>query len=317
VLNRRFGLLTILVVMLVLLVSLSVVVQADEGGHHEEPAHDEAPAGETGGEDAHADGTEEQHQGDAAGSDQEGNAAGSPAGGTDGHSDAEDSTVEGESGHDEAEGVHEDGDDHGQEAAAGIAQTTDRFLIVGGEAFVEALLNFIVAVLWMLLVALQLARPYILQLVQKFSLRLGADLWWLAYVLIRDLVAAMTFVLSFFFFYPMLLEERPFPMFGALAAVLLFASLVVRLVGDPDDDPGAYVLETNLIGIGAALYLVSVIFGVQATKIEALQPISKFLVTQSNTALAFSLLWLSMIAFVVLGLYAVGHVLRTARTRAD
>jgi len=314
--KRRFGRLTILVLVLVLIASLSVVVQADEGGHQEEPAHDEAPAGEAEGEDTHADGTEEEHQGDAAGPDQEGD-TGSPAGETEDHGDAEGPAAVGEPGHDEAEGVHEEGEDHAHDAAAGIAETTDQFLVIGGEAFVEALLNFIVAVLWLLLVALQLARPYILQLVQKFSLRLGADLWWLAYVLIRDLVAVITFVLSFFYFYPMLLEERPFPMFGALAAVLLFASLVVRLVRDPDDDPRAYILETNLIGIGAALYLASVIFGVQATKIEALQLVSRFLVTQSHTALAFSLLWLSMMAFVVLGLYAVGYVLRTARTRAD
>ncbi|OEF99365.1 hypothetical protein BHF71_01895 [Vulcanibacillus modesticaldus] len=221
---------------------------------------------------------------------------------------------------DSEEGSHNDEEnasESNEDKVAEIAKTTDRFIVVGGEAFVESLLNFILAVFWLLLVALQLARPYMLQLVQKFGLRLGADLWWLAYILIRDLVAILTLVVGLFYFYPMLLAERPFPIFGSLAGVFLLASLVVRLVKDPDDDAKAYILETNLIGIGSALYLASVIFGVQGSKVELLQPISKFLVSQTNTSLAYPLLWLSMIAFIAIGGYAVWFVLKNNSVKSE
>ncbi|BAS29277.1 hypothetical protein [Limnochorda pilosa] len=205
---------------------------------------------------------------------------------------------------------------HQEDAGGGraaAASRTERLLVVGGEAFVEGLLTFLLAVLWLLLVALQLARPYVLQLVDKFSLRLGADLWWLAYVLIRDLLFVATFVLSFFFYYPMLLGERAFPITGSLAATLLFAVLVLKLTRDVDDDPAAFRLVTNLTATGAGLYLAAVILGVEASRLEAFETISPWLVTHTNPAWAFGLLWLSYAGLLALGTAAVRYVLATTR----
>lgn len=204
------------------------------------------------------------------------------------------------------------------EAAAEAAETdvawaTNRLLVVGGEAFVESLLTYILAFLWLLALALHLGRPYILQVADKFTLRLGADLWWLAYVLLRDLVLVATFVLSLFYYYPMLVEERPFPMTAPLAATLLFAALVLKLVGDPDEDLRQFLAVTALLGLGSLLYLVPVMFGVFATAVPALRALAPYTVTQVNPRLGLAVLWVSLAGVGLLGAVAVGYVLRTAR----
>ena len=50
--------------------------------------------------------------------------------------------------------------------------------------------------------ALHLARPYMVRTTGKFTLRLGADLWWIIYVALRDLILLQVFLGSFIFFYP-------------------------------------------------------------------------------------------------------------------
>lgn len=297
--KKSFSLVLVFMVAFMLLLAFPAAIQA-EGDHNDSNTSSNEESTQT--EDTHSD--EEDSHADEKDAQTE-----------DAHADEEEDAHadEAEDAHaDEAEDAHADEE---EKAAIDIAKTTDRFLVVGGEAFVEALLNFIVAVLWLLLIALQLARPYFLLYIKKFGLRLGADLWWLSYVLIRDMVAIITLILSMFFFFPMLLEEQSFPIFGSVAATLILASLVVRLVKDPDDDPKAYLLETYLLGAGASLYLLSVILGVQAVKVPLLQPISKYLVTDSNTALAYPLLWLSMLSFVGIGTYAIMFVLRNAKTK--
>lgn len=194
--------------------------------------------------------------------------------------------------------------------------TTNRVLVVGGEAFVESLLTFFVAVLWLLLVALQFARPYILNIVRKFSLRLGADLWWLGYVLIRDLVMVVTFILSFFYYYPMLVEERPFPVLAPLATTVLFAALVIKLVSDADDDYRAFKRVTALIAVGSVLFLSSAILGPEARSVDVLRTLSRFLVSEQNPAFAYTVLWISLAGFAGLAVYAVGYTLRSARSAA-
>ncbi|HEY8817407.1 MAG TPA: hypothetical protein VIM25_01105 [Candidatus Limnocylindrales bacterium] len=51
-------------------------------------------------------------------------------------------------------------------------------LFSAGEAFIEGTIGAALVALWLLVVALYLARPYMAANLGKFSLRLGADLWW-------------------------------------------------------------------------------------------------------------------------------------------
>jgi hypothetical protein len=55
-----------------------------------------------------------------------------------------------------------------------------------GESFVEGTIAAALVALWLLAIALHVARPYMVANVHKFTLRLGADLWWIIYVALRD-----------------------------------------------------------------------------------------------------------------------------------
>ena len=133
-----------------------------------------------------------------------------------------------------------------------------------GEQLLEGTLAAILPILWLLMLALHLGRPYMLNVVQKFSLRLGADIWWLAYVAVRDLAILVTFAFSFMFFFPDVMTGKELPVTGPLATLCLLAVLVVKLVRDVDDDPRAFRWTSGLLALGAVLYLVPTVLGVQA-----------------------------------------------------
>src|SRR5450756_1872489 len=105
-------------------------------------------------------------------------------------------------------------------------------ILHGGEQWVGSTVAALLPALWAMTVILHLARPYILRTIKKLSLRFGADVWWLGYVLVRDAVMLITFVLSLVFLFPNLVMTIPLPLTAPLAGVLLFASLYVKLLYD-------------------------------------------------------------------------------------
>src|ERR1700757_616092 len=99
--------------------------------------------------------------------------------------------------------------------------------IVGGinsglEQFLEGTLAAILPAIWLALLGLHLGRPYILDMIERFTLRLGADLLWLIYVALRDLLIVSGVVMSFMFFFPDVVTTDALPLTGALAAAALF-----------------------------------------------------------------------------------------------
>jgi hypothetical protein len=82
-----------------------------------------------------------------------------------------------------------------------IQQAVQAAIVGSGESIIEGTVVALLPVLWFLVIAVHLARPYILNVVTKFSLRLGADLWWLVYAAARDLLIVVTFVLSIQFLF--------------------------------------------------------------------------------------------------------------------
>ncbi len=52
----------------------------------------------------------------------------------------------------------------------------------GAEQFLEGTLAAVLPVIWIAILGLHLGRPYILDMIDRFTLRLGADLLWLIYV---------------------------------------------------------------------------------------------------------------------------------------
>ena len=92
-----------------------------------------------------------------------------------------------------------------------------------GEGFIEGTIGAALVALWMLALALFLARPYMAANTHKFTLRLGADLWWMIYVALRDILLLQVFLGSFIFFYPDVVSGKELPITGGLAAVCAFS----------------------------------------------------------------------------------------------
>jgi hypothetical protein len=194
-----------------------------------------------------------------------------------------------------------------------LSQAIINAFLVGGEQFLEGTMAAALPLLWMLVVALHLARPYMVRTTQKFSLRLGADIWWVLYVGLRDLLIAATAIMSFMFLYPDVLLSNSLPIGGSLATVALFGALLVKLVADADNDPRAFKAVSTLLGAGSALYLVPTMLGVQLSAVDwgpTWTRVAKALVTTTDRDLAVGLCWFAIFAVAVMGLVAVGYNLR-------
>ena len=186
-----------------------------------------------------------------------------------------------------------------------------------GEAFIEGTIAAALVVLWMLTVALQLARPYMATGVRKFSLRLGADLWWIVFVALRDLLLLQVFLGSFIFFYPDVITGQALPITGGLAAVCAFGALLIRLMSKGDSNVRGVQVQTILIGLGAVLYIGPYLLGVQATELtgQRLPQLVNVLVSSENPDLALPLCYLSAALVGVMALAAVAYNLAQTVTR--
>ncbi len=186
-----------------------------------------------------------------------------------------------------------------------------------GESFVEGTIAAALVALWLLVVALHLARPYMVTNLRKFTLRLGADLWWIIYVGARDIFLVQVFLGSFIFFYPDVVKGRDLPITGGLAAACAFAVLVIKLVTKGDADRRWFQVQTLLLGLGATLYIVPYLLGVQVTQIgtPSGNQLASIFVSSMNTNWSLPLSYISAAIVGALGLVAVGYNLRQTVSR--
>jgi len=186
-----------------------------------------------------------------------------------------------------------------------------------GESFVEGTIAAALVALWLIAVSMHLARPYMVANLHKFTLRLGADLWWIIYVALRDLLLVQVFLGSFIFFFPDVVASQDLPVTGSVAAVCAFAVLILKLVSRGEADTRSYGLQTVLLGIGATLYLVPYFLGVQLTTIDdpTAKQLASILDSAQNTDWSLPLCYLSAAAVGVLGVVAVVYNLRRASVR--
>ncbi|HET7339064.1 MAG TPA: hypothetical protein VFK22_05910 [Candidatus Dormibacteraeota bacterium] len=182
-----------------------------------------------------------------------------------------------------------------------ITQAIVDAIIQGGRQWVVSTIAAMLPAMWAITVILHLARPYVFRTIKKLSLRFGADVWWLSYVLIRDGMVLTTFALSLVFLFPNLDITIPLPLTAPLAGAVLFASLYVKLLYDSDDDLRIYRISTLLLAAGVALYLVPQIFAIESTSQGWLSPVSQFLTTTTNTAWVGPIVITAMIAYAVIG----------------
>lgn len=199
-----------------------------------------------------------------------------------------------------------------------LAAAIIKAFLDAGEGFLEGTLAAALPIFWLLALALHLARPYMLTTTRKFSLRLAADIWWVLYVGIRDVVVVLAFVMSFMFLFPDVLVGRDLPIGGSLATAALFGVLLTKLVADADDDPRAFRIVSYLLAAGAALYIFPTVVGVQVSALGLGDPwrsVASSLVTSQDQPLAIALWAVSLTAVGVMGLVAVWFNLRTADTK--
>ena len=183
----------------------------------------------------------------------------------------------------------------------------------GAEQFLEGTLAAVLPVIWLALLGLHLGRPYILDMIDRFTLRLGADLLWLIYIALRDLLILSGVVMSFMFLFPDVVSTDQLPLTGGFAAVMLFAVLLVKLMGDPDHNLRDFRLVTYLLGIGALFYFVPYLFGVMFNQVATgpFLTISNFLVSNTNTTWAVVIGYISIALFALMGAIAAGYTLKT------
>ena len=176
-------------------------------------------------------------------------------------------------------------------------------LVNGGQLWITQTAVAMLPAFWVMTLALILSRPYMIRMLHKFTLRFGADIWWLSYVLLRDSAMLSTFALGIVFFYPNLVKGNALPLTGSLATALLLVALAVKLTRDADDNASDYRVTTGLVLVASTMYLVPQVFGVESADQDAWSAVSSFLTTSSNLDWAVPILYVSYIILIATGVY--------------
>jgi hypothetical protein len=137
-------------------------------------------------------------------------------------------------------------------------------LVNGGSTWLVLSLAAVLPILWTFTLILWFARPYVVRFLQTLTLRFGADVWWLSYVLIRDALLLITLALSTIFLMPNLYIGLGLPLTAPLATVVLFWAVTVKLIGDADDDPRVFRRVSILLIVASVLYIVPQIYGLES-----------------------------------------------------
>ena len=167
-------------------------------------------------------------------------------------------------------------------------------LVQGGSSWLIATIVAFLPAMWTMTLMFHLGRPYVLRTLRRCGLRLGADIWWMSYLLIRDALMLVTFALSFIFFNPSLVVNQAFPITGPLAALCLLLALAVKLTRRVDDDVNAYRLATVFLVIGASLYYIPLVFSVEAASQNYLSWFINNLTSNTNPIVALWIMWISL-----------------------
>ncbi len=129
-----------------------------------------------------------------------------------------------------------------------VATAISNSLVQGGSAWLISTIVAFLPALWTMALMLHLGRPYVLRTLRRCGLRLGADVWWMSYLLMRDAVLLITFALSWVFFEPNIVYNAALPITGPLAALCLLLALAVKLSYRVDDDVTAYRWFNRVFG---------------------------------------------------------------------
>src|SRR5215469_13025654 len=175
-----------------------------------------------------------------------------------------------------------------------VANAISQALVQGGSQWLVATITAFLPALWTMTLILHLGRPYVLRTLRRCGLRLGADVWWMTYLLMRDAVLLVTFGLSWIFFSPNIVANSALPITGPIAALCLLLALAVKLSRRVDDDVTAYRVTTALLVLGATLYYFPLVFAVEATSQVHLDWFITNLTSNTNVTPALWIMWISL-----------------------
>lgn len=182
-----------------------------------------------------------------------------------------------------------------------IASAITQALVQGGAQWMISTIVAFLPVLWTMALVLHLGRPYVLRTLRRCGLRLGADVWWMSYLLMRDGVLLITFALSWIFFEPNIVANAALPLTGPLATLALLLALAVKLSRRVDDDVNAYRLATVFLVLGATLYYGPQVFAVEATSQSYLAGFAQIFTSNQNQTVALGIMWVSLAGALIVG----------------
>lgn len=184
-----------------------------------------------------------------------------------------------------------------------VSNAITQALVQGGAQWLVATIVAFLPVLWTMALILHLGRPYVVRTLRRCGLRLGADVWWMSYLLMRDAVLLITFGLSWVFFAPNVVTTAALPITGSLAALCLLLALAVKLSRRVDDDVAAYRLSTAFLVLGATLYYFPQVFAVEAASQVNLAWFAEHLTSNTNTSWALPIMWVSLAGVVLVAVW--------------
>ncbi|HUY99610.1 MAG TPA: hypothetical protein VMU89_04625 [Thermomicrobiaceae bacterium] len=200
-----------------------------------------------------------------------------------------------------------------------VATAITNALVQGGAKWLMATIVAFLPGLWTMTLMLHLGRPYVLRTLRRCGLRLGADVWWMSYLLMRDALLLVTFALSWIFFAPNEVQSAALPITGPVAALFLLLALAVKLVRRVDDDVSAYRWSTAFLVVGATLYYLPQVFAIEANSQPRLSWLVDTFTSSSHPTAALWIMWVSLAGVIViaggLALRLIQHADRTMGQR--
>lgn len=180
-----------------------------------------------------------------------------------------------------------------------VATAITNALVQGGSQWLVSTIVAFLPVLWTMTLILHLGRPYVLRTLRRCGLRLGADVWWMSYLLMRDATLLITFALSWIFFAPNIVVNSALPITGPISALCLLLALAVKLSRRADDDVTAYRWTTAFLVVGATLYYAVQVFAVEATSQTYLAWFGSTFTSNTNPVAALIMMGIAIVGVVV------------------
>lgn len=176
-----------------------------------------------------------------------------------------------------------------------VSTAITQALVQGGSQWMVSTIVAFLPVLWTATLMLHLGRPYVVRTLRRCGLRLGADIWWMSYLLVRDALMIITLALSLIFFQANIVVNSALPITGPLATLLLLLALATKLSRRADDDKDAYRLATIFLVGGATLYYAPQVFAVEAASQGYLGWFVQNFTSNTNPTVALVIMWISLV----------------------